>query len=369
MPVFLFSDIEGSTQKWETHKEAMAKALALHDAILLAALSKFGGKVIKNTGDGVFAMFENRQALQCALSTQLEISKNDWSSVNGMKIRMALHAGDAEKRGEDYFGPVINRTARILATGWGGQIVLTPTAQSSSDLPEGANLESLGTHLLKDLSDPQPLLGLTHKLLPQQKIPPLRSLTSRPNNLPSPSTSFFGRESELKTIAAIFKDPSCRLVTVVGQGGMGKSRLAIQAAADRLDEFSDGVYFVPLAPVLSPATLATAVAGAVPFSFSGESDVAKELFRYLKDKNLLLVMDNFEHLVVGASFISEMLKAAPNLRILVTSRIRMNLSEEWVLELEGMSFPKGEAEGPLETFGAVKFFDLRPKGAKRVHAR
>lgn len=351
MPVFLFSDIEGSTQKWETHKEAMAKALALHDAILLAALSKFGGKVIKNTGDGVFAMFDNRQALQCALSTQLEISHNDWSSVSGLKIRMALHAGDAEKRGEDYFGPVINRTARILATGWGGQIVLTPAAQSASDLPEGAALESLGTHLLKDLSDPQPLLGLMHNSLPQQKFPPLRSLTSRPNNLPSPSTAFFGRESELKTIAAIFKDPSCRLVTVVGQGGMGKSRLAIQAAADRLDDFSDGVYFVPLAPVLSPATLATAVAGAVPFSFSGEADVAMELFRYLKDKNLLLVMDNFEHLLVGASFISEMLKAAPNLRILVTSRIRMNLSEEWVLELEGMSFPKGEG---LFVFGIHK---------------
>jgi predicted ATPase/class 3 adenylate cyclase len=356
MPVFLFSDIEGSTQKWETHREAMAKALALHDEILLSFLSRFNGKVIKHTGDGVFAMFEGRQALQCALALQQEIGRLDWSSVGGLKVRMALHAGDAEKRGEDYFGPVINRTARILATGWGGQIVLTPAAQSSSDLPEGASVENLGTHLLKDLSDPQPLLGLLHNNLPQQKFPPLKSLTSRPNNLPSQSTPFFGRETELKSISAIFKDPSCRLVTVVGQGGMGKSRLAIQAAAERLDDFSDGVYFVPLAPVLSPDTLPTAVAGAVPFAFSGEADLSKELFRYLKDRSLLLVLDNFEHLLSGASFVAEMLKAAPHLRVLVTSRIRLNLSEEWMMELEGMPYPRTEADNHLEDFGAVKFF-------------
>src|SRR5580658_10494333 len=137
---------------------------------------------------------------------------------------------------------------------------------------------------------------------------------------------------------------------------MGKSRLAIQAAAERLDDFSDGVYFVPLAPVLSPETLPTAVAGAVPFAFSGEADLTKELFRYLKDRSLLLVLDNFEHLLSGASFVAEMLKAAPHLRVLVTSRIRLNLPEEWMLELEGMPYPKGGSDTRLEDFGAVKFF-------------
>ncbi len=356
MPVFLFSDIEGSTQKWESFREAMAKALALHDEILLSCMSRFDGKVIKHTGDGVFALFEGRKALQCALSLQEEIAKTDWNSVGGLKVRMALHAGEAEKRGDDYFGPVINRTARILATGWGGQIVLTPEVLAAVDLPEGASTDPLGTHLLKDLSEPQPLLGLLHPKMAQKKFPPLRSLSSKPNNLPPQSTPFFGREAELKKITADFKDPSCRLITLVGQGGMGKTRLALQAAAEHLDDFSDGVYFVPLAPVASSDTLASAVASAVGFVFSGESEMAKELLRFLKERSLLLVMDNFEHLLAGASFVGEMLKAAPRLKILVTSRSRLNLSEEWMLELEGMPYPKGESDQHLETFGAVKFF-------------
>jgi predicted ATPase/class 3 adenylate cyclase len=356
VPVFLFSDIEGSTQKWESFREAMARALALHDEILLSFLNRSGGKVIKHTGDGVFALFENRSALQCALALQQEIAHLDWGSVGGLKVRMALHAGEAEKRGEDYFGPVINRTARILATGWGGQIVLTPEALAASDLPTGATTDSLGTHLLKDLSDPQTLLGLVHPSMPQRKFPSLRSLSSRPNNLPSQSTPFFGREEELKKIADNLKDPSCRMVTLVGQGGMGKTRLALQAAAERLDDFADGVYFVPLAPVANADTMPSAVAAAVRYVFTGDSDMTKELVRFLKDRAMLLVLDNFEHLLTGASFVSEILKNAPRMKVLVTSRLRLNLSEEWVFELEGMPYPKGGATEPLENFGAVKFF-------------
>lgn len=355
MPVFLFSDIEGSTQKWETYRDLMAKALAAHDQIMLSCMNRFGGKIIKNTGDGVFAMFENRSALQCALTLQEEIGKADWTQVKGLKVRLALHAGEAEKRGEDYFGPVINRTARVLATGWGGQIVLTPDALAASDVPEEAVTEQLGTHLLKDLSDPQPLMGLVHATDPE-KFPPLRSLSSRPNNLPPQSTPFFGREKELEQIAKHLKDPSCRMITLVGQGGMGKTRLSLQAAAERLDDFSDGVYFVALAPINNPDDLVSAIANAVGFFFSGNSEMSQQLLRYLKDRSMLIVLDSFEHLLVGASFVQEMINVAPKLKILASSRFRMNLQEEWIMELEGMSYPKDGDREPLDHFSAVRFF-------------
>ncbi len=355
MPVFLFSDIEGSTQKWETYRDLMAKALAAHDEIMLSCMNRFGGKIIKNTGDGVFAMFENRSALQCALILQEEVGKVDWSEVKGLKVRLGLHAGEAEKRGEDYFGPVINRTARILATGWGGQIVLTPDVLSASTMPEGAEAEQLGTHLLKDLPDPQPLLGLVHKADPE-KFPPLRSLSSRPNNLPPQSTPFFGREKERQQIADHLKDPTCRLLTLAGQGGMGKTRLALQAAEDALDHFKDGVYFVPLAPVANPEDLVSTIGGVLGFSFVGESDRNQQLIRYLKDRSMLLVLDNFEHLLPGAAFVGEMLDQSPKIKAIVSSRSHLGLPAEWVMELTGLSCPDGTQNSSVESSDAVQFF-------------
>ncbi len=183
-------------------------------------------------------------------------------------MRFALHAGEAEKRGEDHTGAAVDRTHRVLVTGWGGQIVLTPEALAASDLPDDASTNSLGTHLLEDLCEPQVLLELMHGPKPE-KFPSLRSLSTRPNNLPAQSTPFFDREKELKEIASDFKVPSCRLITLVGQGGIGKTRLILQAAADQLDNFKDGIYFVPLAAVTNTDTLVSAIAGAMHFAYSG----------------------------------------------------------------------------------------------------
>jgi class 3 adenylate cyclase len=170
MPIFMFTDIEGSTRLWDRHPEAMGQVLARHDAILQKLIEKYGGSVIKHMGDGMFAVFEGGEPVRCALEIQKQLRKEDWSAVGVLHVRIALHAGDAEKRGEDYFGPVVNRAARILAMGWGGQILLTPEVVKASGLPAQATLQDLGVHRLKDLREPQRILGLVHPDLVQQRF-------------------------------------------------------------------------------------------------------------------------------------------------------------------------------------------------------
>lgn len=181
-------------------------------------------------------------------------------------------------------------------------------------------------------------------------------MSGQPNRLPPQSTSFFGREAEMKQIAKDLGDPACRMITLVGQGGMGKTRLAIQAASERLNDFKDGVHFVPLASISDPDDLVSVIAGALGFSFAGETDRNQQLIRYLKDRSMLIVLDNFEHLLKAAVFVGDMVTYAPNLKLLVTSRSSLNLPAEWVMELAGLSCPNDVAGGPPENFDAVQFF-------------
>jgi predicted ATPase/DNA-binding CsgD family transcriptional regulator len=184
------------------------------------------------------------------------------------------------------------------------------------------------------------------------------------NNLPSQPTSFIGREKELAEVAALLADPNCRLLTLVGAGGMGKTRLAIQAAADQHPHFADGIYFVPLAPVSSPHLLPAAIAEALQISFFRSEDPRIQIVRYLSQKHLLLVMDNFEHLLDGARLLAELLQAAPNLKILVTSRERLNLQEEWLLSLDGLSYPTASFADALENYSAIQLFIQRARQVK-----
>ncbi len=355
MAVFLLSNIEDSAKKWEQFHDAMAKALVRYDDILQKFVTQFGGSIIKTVDDQVFALFDNRNTLKCALTLQEELKKPIWDSVSGFKVCLALHAVDMKENEEDRFNTAMDRAACVLAATWGGQTVVTPEALEVSDKPEGAVVEDLGVHLLRDLYDPRPLLSVA-SAASKEKFEPLRTLTTGPNNLTPQSTPFFGRADELKRVDGDLKDPTRRMITLLGQGGIGKTRLALQAAAQRAEDFAQGVYYVSLASVTNPEDLVLAVAGAVKCFFSGDMDANQQLLRFLKDRSCLLILDGFEHLLIAGTLVDEILSAAPKVKVIVTSRSRLNLLEEKVIQIDGLASPKSEDRGPVADFSAVKFF-------------
>lgn len=355
MPVFLFTDIEGSTERWVQYPRAMEEALPRHDALLESLIVRHGGQVIKNTGDGYFAVFEGGEPLACAIAVQQAIAAQDWSAIGDLRVRMALHTGEARRRESDYFGLEVSRTARLLSAAWGGQIVLTCELARTALLPLNASLRDLGNHLLKDLSEPQHIFQLLHPDLCLQEFPALRTLSAHPHNLPPQPTPFVGRTEELREIALRLADPTCRLLTLLGPGGMGKTRLALQAAAEHIETFPNGVFFVPLAELSAPEQLVPAMAEALRITFYQRDAPRTQLLNYLREKRLLLVLDNFEHILEGALLVADILAHAPGVKVLVTSRERLNLREEQISPIGGMSFPDGGATA-LESYSAVQLF-------------
>lgn len=362
MLTFLFTDIEGSTKLWSRYPAAMEDLLARHDQLLEKLITRHGGEVIKHMGDGLFAVFEGGEPLTCALEIQRRLAAEDWGEIGELRVRIALHTGAAGRREADYFGLEVSRTARLLSAAWGGQILLTCELARAATLPPGADLHDLGNHLLKDLSHPQHIYQLRHPDLPLRKFPPPRTLSAHPHNLPPQPTPFVGREEELRDIAARLADPACRLLTLVGPGGIGKTRLALQAAAAEIETFDHGVYFVPLAALNSDEFLVSAIAEALHFSFYQRDVPRAQLLSYLREKHMLLVLDNFEHIIAGAPLASELLASASQIKVLVTSRERLNVRGEMILPVAGMPFPsefeiEADAAMPdIEMYAAVQLF-------------
>ena len=353
--VFLFTDIEGSTQLWQKHAAAMPEALARHDRMLSAVILDHGGSVIKSLGDGLMAVFTGGQPLHAALEIQRQLQAADWAPIEILRVRIGLHTGPAEQRGQDYFGLEVSRTARVMAAAWGGQVLLTPQVLETCPLPPGASIQNLGVHLLKDLFEPQAILGLVHPDV-LSDFPPLRSLSAQPNNLPQQTTPFIGRQADLQTLLQNLAQPDCRLVTLTGPGGMGKTRLGIQAAAEAIGIFPQGVYFVPLAPLQSPGLVPGAIADALKYSFPQGAELETQLINYLASRRLLLVLDNFEHVIPAADFVTRLLAGAPQASLLVTSRERLNLQVECIYELGGLAAPTSPDATVFEDFEAVELF-------------
>ena len=252
---FVLTDIEGSTRLWEDHHEAMARALATHDRLISTVVVDHGGRLVKAKGEGdsTFSVFDRpAQAVAAALELQRTLAAEPWLLPAPLAVRIAIHAGDAQEREANFYGPVVNRCARLRAIGHGGQTLLSAVAAElvREDLPEGAYLRDLGAHRLKDLAAPQHVFQLSHPDL-REAFPPLNSLEVRPNNLPVQLTSFIGRDKELVQLRRLLS--AHRLVTLTGIGGCGKTRLAVQAAADALDAYPDGVWLVELAPLSEPS--------------------------------------------------------------------------------------------------------------------
>ena len=249
----LFTDIEGSTRLWEQEGERMATALARHDAIARAAVTDHRGAIVKTTGDGMYAVFDDPlAAIDAAVSLQRALA--DPSATHGipLRVRCGLHRGLVERRDNDYFGTPVNRAARVMSAAHGGQVLVSQAVvdEVGDRLPSPVSLRDLGSVRLKDLATPEHVYQVLHPEL-RHDFPALRSLEATPNNLPQLLTSFIGREREQSEAKALFR--KARLLTLLGMGGLGKTRLSMQIAADMMDAYPDGVWFVDLAPIRDPS--------------------------------------------------------------------------------------------------------------------
>jgi predicted ATPase/class 3 adenylate cyclase len=362
---FLFTDIEGSSRLWENHGDAMAVALARHDAILRESLEARGGNIFKTIGDAFCAAFPVALgALEAAVAAQRLLRDEPWQEIERMKVRMGIHTGSAESRDSDYFGPVLNRVSRLLAAAHGGQVLLTLATEElvRDHLPEGVSLRDLGERRLRDLNRPERVFQVLAPDLPSD-FPALRSLEIFPNNLPVQLTSFIGREKEMNEVKRLLG--TTHLLTLTGTGGTGKTRLSMQVAADLLDQFADGVWLIELATIEDPDQVASAIAAPLGVRDEPGQQMLLTLTNYLRNKKLMLILDNCEHLIAECARIAEtLLRACPGLQILASSREPLGIAGERTWSVPSLSIPENwrdeiRGEGAAERltqYEAVRLF-------------
>jgi predicted ATPase/class 3 adenylate cyclase len=357
---FLFTDIEGSTQRWESHREAMDDAVKRHDALLRDAIDRHNGYVFKAIGDAFCAAFARvSDAVTTAFEAQRALSAEDFSAVGGLPIRIGLHAGEASERHGDYFGPAVNRVARLMSVGHGGQILLSGVTRdlAYSDLPAGASLLDLGSHRLKDLTEPERVWQLTIAGLPAE-FPPLKSLDAIPNNLPIQPTSFRGREHDFEEVTSLLGQH--KLLTLFGSGGIGKTRLALQVGAELLDNYSDGVWLADFAPITDPELVSSVIAKDIGMPQVEGRRIDESIPPWLRRKKLLLILDNCEHVLeTVAAIANAIIRSCRDVRMIATSRQALGVSGEEVLRLASLDVPHRIADltpTAIVGFGAVALF-------------
>jgi predicted ATPase/class 3 adenylate cyclase len=359
----LFTDVEGSTRLWEADPGAMAVALRRHDELVRAAIEDAGGYVFKTVGDSFCAAFEAPgQAVRSAAATQQAVFTASWETARPIRVRMGLHTGQAEERDNDYFGTVVNRTARLEAIAHGGQVLLSEATATlvRDSLASGTRLVDLGQHRLRDLGRPEHVYQLAVSGLPET-FPQLASLDNPelPNNLPGLLSTFIGRDAELTRLAGLLGES--RLVTLTGAGGCGKTRLALQAAAEQLDTTPDGVWFADLAPITDGAQIPVVVATALGLRDRDEH----ALLTALRDAAMLIVLDNCEHVIDAASaFSARVIRDCRTPKILATSREPLGIDGERVCRVASLSVPSmpSPTVADLEGSEAVRLFLDRARG-------
>jgi predicted ATPase/DNA-binding SARP family transcriptional activator len=355
---FLLTDLEGSTRRWDRNPSAMRQAMEIHDSVLARAIDSHGGKQVESgrEGDSIFAVFTRASdALACAVELQSELARQAWPEGADLHVRVAIHTGEAELRGGHYFGPTVYRTARLLATGHGDQVLMTQATHDVvvDELRGGVALRDLGTHRLRDLERPERIFQVTAAGL-RSEFPPLRSMDPRRHNLPISPTRFIGREKELGEIGE--RLGAHRMLTLFGPGGTGKTRLALQAAAENIDRFGDGVWCAEFAAVREPALVPQTVADALGVREEAGRPVIKTLVDRLADKKFLLVLDNCEHLIPAiVKLADELLRSCAHIRLLATSREALRVNGEAIMRV-----------GPLAESDAVALFVERSAAVESV---
>ena len=322
---FLFTDVEGSTRLWERQGDAMAVAMERHDAIVRAAIEVQGGYVFATAGDSFAAAFGRAAAaLTAARAAQARLEEEAWPEWTRIRVRMGLHTGEAHERAGDYFGPSVNRAARIMSAGHGGQILVSDLTRQ---LVGDDGLSPLGEHRLKDLDEPVSLWQVG-----SIRFPPQRSREAVAHNLPGELSRLFGRDAELGQLAGLLSDG--RLVTILGAGGVGKTRLALTFGAECVDQFSDGIWLVDLAPLSDPGLISTVIADALRLPVEGTRGHRQTVLDGVAVRQALVIVDNCEHLIDAvADIVGAMLAAGPELRVVATSREPLHVDGDRVLPL------------------------------------
>ena len=363
--VFLFTDIEASTRRWERDSEAMADDLARHDKVLRSAIEGAGGEIFSHRGDGLAAAFPVASAaLAAAIGGQRALEAGPWSGSGAPRVCMAVHAGTVECRDGNYFGPTLNRLARLLALAHGAQVVCSQAAAdlARDDLPSGVGLVDLGEHALADLSRAEHVFQVTASGLPSA-FPPLRSATARSLNLPVALTPFVGRAAELQELRRLLT--GTRLLTLTGIGGAGKTRLGLELAQAALETFPDGVWFVELSALGDPGLVPAAASSAMRISSEGPPE--EQLCAFLLRRKALIVLDNCEHLIdASARLIHTLLEHCPAVSIVATSREVLGLPGETVWRVPPLTLPLVEATSlaAIAESDAVALFCQRARAAQ-----
>ncbi len=363
---FLFADIVGSTRLWDTHPEAMRAALGEHDALARKIVTANNGDIFKHTGDGFIAAFRAAAgAVSAAVEYQRLLGERTFPDVGPLTTRIGVHTGEVEERDNDYFGPALNRASRLQAAAHGGQVLVSVVTQRMAATPDGVTYLDLGEHRLRDLSQPERVYqavadGLT------TDFPELRTTDLVPNNLPTIGSSFVGREQEMEEIAKLVR--GARVVTISGVGGAGKTRLALQVAAEMGAAFPGGVWLVELASVTDAAQVDNEVAralGVVEVSGQGMRDL---ILDYLAERHALVILDNCEHLLDAAASLADALVGrAPDVKIMTTSRELLGVAGEVAYGLRSLSLPREDDEvspAALLRFDAIQLFLERAAATK-----
>jgi predicted ATPase/class 3 adenylate cyclase len=365
---FLFTDLEGSTRLWEQDAERMRGALAQHDELLRTEVEAHGGRVVKRTGDGIHAAFDDpTDALAAALALQRRLADPGTTAGVALRARCGIHAGAIEQRDDDYFGAAVNRAARITSAAHGGQTLVSQAVADlvGDRLPDGIALRDLGTVRLRDLSGPMRVFQLVHPAL-RADFPALRSLEATPNNLPPQLTTFVGRERELAEARELLSRH--RMLTLCGMGGLGKSRLSLQLAGAVLGEYPDGAWFVDLAGISDPGLVPQAIATTLGVREDAGGTAADALMRFVQDRALLLILDNCEHLVDACARVAaDLLRASPGVRIVATSRENLRVPGEAAYPVPALAVPAAGEEtdiGSIARREAVLLFLDRAAAAQ-----